>query len=808
MSFNPNNNSNADSATKSQWGSAPGQSVTPSLGQSNAANNQTAQATTNSKLVWGYSAPFNAPAQQGPSTHLFGASDSSNATQSANTGIFSSKEGGFKPLGGGSSTFGSTGTTPSLFGSPVVNDGSLFGSQTNKGPSSFFPSQGSNTSAFGAPASNAPVAFGTPSTAAAASTTGAPSASGFGVPSATKSSLFGAQPTNSISGVPATTSSFFAQANKPSIGASGTSTLSFGAAASTSAPNLGFGFGKASTFPSTNTSNSTTTSTGTTGALAFPNAFGVSAQTSAGSSAFQSKFGASVAPTSTESSTFGTGSDFLGFGTLSKSDSSASTVPSVSKPESKPFTGFPVLSHPNQTTSKLSTNSSFGTLLNKQPSTDNNKDNTSFTSGVFNLASSSQNSAGFNSLAGLGNKPSSATTAGSSLGFSSFVSDQKTPFGAQTKDTAASTSVPPAPTAQKESIFSRLGVANGATSNTSSSNNLTFNKEAKAALPATTQVTASADPTKKPPSGLLTAPLIPSTTTATPFNITSTTQAGTTTVSSGLSNLIPTETTNKSGSTLPTIQTATSAAASTAAAILPAKTTAAAPTLTTTVTPSKVTAPSTPEVSTWLQNASISDMINRWSKDLTDCQRTFHNQAVEVAEWDLKVMENNGRVVNLVAQIEQANGIQREIEISLANFEQKQQEMEKLLQHYESRHYEAPKENKADKAREKTYKLAETINRDLVSMSQQLSTIITDINRNTSFGIDNVSNDPDNEGIMEDAEDDAVEEVVKILNAHLISLQWIDQTASQMSDRIRETQNALDTVRNRKAEERRSNFGS
>ncbi|RIB15593.1 Nsp1-like C-terminal region-domain-containing protein [Gigaspora rosea] len=201
------------------------------------------------------------------------------------------------------------------------------------------------------------------------------------------------------------------------------------------------------------------------------------------------------------------------------------------------------------------------------------------------------------------------------------------------------------------------------------------------------------------------------------------------------------------------------------------------------------------QIPSWLKNNNIEGIIKKWTTDLDNCTKKFHNQVREVNQWDQKIIENNGRVTRLGEQINKADSLQEEINICLNNVEARQQELEKILSEYEEKFGDPSLEamNPLDKEREKTYELAESINQELDNMSQVLSAMITDMNRSTtSSTLTSAQPEDEDEVVMNELGEDPIDEVVKILNAHLTSLQWIDATANQLSARVQEAQSFLD----------------
>ncbi|CAG8441499.1 1450_t:CDS:10, partial [Diversispora eburnea] len=170
------------------------------------------------------------------------------------------------------------------------------------------------------------------------------------------------------------------------------------------------------------------------------------------------------------------------------------------------------------------------------------------------------------------------------------------------------------------------------------------------------------------------------------------------------------------------------------------------------------------QIPSWLKNNTIETIINKWSKDLENCSKKFMEQVREINQWDQKIIENNGR---------------GELDIGLTTIEARQEELEKLLLEYEQKFADPAFESMKplDREREKSYSLAESINQDLDNMNQTLSDMITDMNRSTTSS--------------------TYGPLVRILNSHLTSLQWIDTTANQLSARVQEAQSFIELATNK-----------
>ncbi|XP_059239799.1 nuclear pore glycoprotein p62 [Mustela nigripes] len=237
---------------------------------------------------------------------------------------------------------------------------------------------------------------------------------------------------------------------------------------------------------------------------------------------------------------------------------------------------------------------------------------------------------------------------------------------------------------------------------------------------------------------------------------------------------------------------------STTASTAPAATTAASTTTTTTTTtgfalnlkplapagiasnaPAAVAAPPGPSTGTGASTspvmtyAQLESLINKWSLELEDQERHFLQQATQVNAWDRTLIENGEKITTLHREVEKVKLDQKRLDQELDFILSQQKELEDLLSPLE----ESVKEQSgtvylqhADEERERTYKLAENIDAQLKRMAQDLKDIIEHLN--TSGGPADTS--------------DPLQQICKILNAHMDSLQWVDQNSALLQRKVEE----------------------
>ncbi|KAG7282244.1 hypothetical protein CRUP_038412 [Coryphaenoides rupestris] len=180
--------------------------------------------------------------------------------------------------------------------------------------------------------------------------------------------------------------------------------------------------------------------------------------------------------------------------------------------------------------------------------------------------------------------------------------------------------------------------------------------------------------------------------------------------------------------------------------------------------------------------AQLESLINKWSLELEDQERHFLQQATQVNAWDRMLVENGEKITSLHKEMEKVKLDQRRLNQELDFILSQQKELEDLLSPLE----ESVKEQSttiymqnADEERERTYKLAENVDAQLKRMSQDLKEIIEHLN--TSSGPSDTS--------------DPLQQICKILNAHMDSLQWVDQNSVLLQRRVEDVSKMCDTQR-------------
>ncbi|XP_040485328.1 nucleoporin-62 C-terminal-like protein isoform X1 [Ursus maritimus] len=169
----------------------------------------------------------------------------------------------------------------------------------------------------------------------------------------------------------------------------------------------------------------------------------------------------------------------------------------------------------------------------------------------------------------------------------------------------------------------------------------------------------------------------------------------------------------------------------------------------------------------------LEGLINKWNLDLEDQEKYFLHQATQVNAWDRTLIENGEKITTLHGEVEKVKLDQQRLEQELDFILSQQKELEDLLTPLE----EFVKDQSgsaylqhADEEHGKTYKLAENIDAQLKRMAQDLKDIIEHLN---TFGNPADPTDP-------------LRQICKILNAHMDSLQWINQNSGMLQRKVEE----------------------
>jgi len=170
------------------------------------------------------------------------------------------------------------------------------------------------------------------------------------------------------------------------------------------------------------------------------------------------------------------------------------------------------------------------------------------------------------------------------------------------------------------------------------------------------------------------------------------------------------------------------------------------------------------------RNKTLEEIVDEWSNELEMDVLNFTRQAIDVSKWDKLIMANNQKIIDLNKSLNSIQGSQVELDQRLDVLLSQQDELSLMLDKLESDISSLPQtdQNPVDIERSKTYDMVEEIDLNLSQMSSTIKEIIERMNSVRST----------------ESEDSPVKQIVKILNLHLNSLQWIDQQSEILNAKI------------------------
>merc|ERR1712136_287315 len=178
----------------------------------------------------------------------------------------------------------------------------------------------------------------------------------------------------------------------------------------------------------------------------------------------------------------------------------------------------------------------------------------------------------------------------------------------------------------------------------------------------------------------------------------------------------------------------------------------------------------------------LEDTVDKWLHDLAEQEKAFLNQATQVNTWDKQLIENGEKVTELNNEVERLKADQQRLDRELDFILSQQEELEELLQPIEAQvksQQVVQHVQHSDVERERTYNLADNIDAQLKRMMEDLREIIERIN--------NSNVNPVQGG------DEAMASIGKILNSHMDSLQWVDQSTNQLQKRLEDVSSVMES---------------
>lgn len=180
----------------------------------------------------------------------------------------------------------------------------------------------------------------------------------------------------------------------------------------------------------------------------------------------------------------------------------------------------------------------------------------------------------------------------------------------------------------------------------------------------------------------------------------------------------------------------------------------------------------------YLKNKSFEDIIAKWTSALSKSVDRFKEQAAETAKWDQILVDNGEKITEIYNEVTVAEQAQTRIDDVLTYVSRQQDDIDAMLSQVESQispsnstGFVLENLQPIDKERYEAYSLAEQLNNKVDQLQDSLGSIIDEMNELTRESHQVKESDP-------------VSQIVKILNAHLGSLQFIDESANELHKKL------------------------
>lgn len=193
-----------------------------------------------------------------------------------------------------------------------------------------------------------------------------------------------------------------------------------------------------------------------------------------------------------------------------------------------------------------------------------------------------------------------------------------------------------------------------------------------------------------------------------------------------------------------------------------------------------------------IKDLNLNDVVNKWSQEVSELSAQFEKAASMVARWDRAIIQNEDRVRTLHRDSESLEVAHKELSENLDTITAQQSELHGLLDELEKdvekklgtltsdpangQHQSALR---ADREREDMHRMSVEVMSDLDAMAQTIRDLVLELNKKTG-GDDGVS--------------DSVSQIISVLNSHLDSLQYLDESSSQLAKRVNDVTQQCEAV--------------
>ncbi|THD21868.1 Nuclear pore glycoprotein p62 [Fasciola hepatica] len=195
----------------------------------------------------------------------------------------------------------------------------------------------------------------------------------------------------------------------------------------------------------------------------------------------------------------------------------------------------------------------------------------------------------------------------------------------------------------------------------------------------------------------------------------------------------------------------------------------------------------------------LEDLINKWACELDDQERYFLDEADRITQWDQALINNGEKITTLYEKVEGCKSEQLQIEKELDLIENQQKELEDLLEPLERAANELPPgQLHSDFEREAIFQMASNVDLELGQLLSDLREMADQMNSSTtrlglsgdSSSTESSAKDSGGAKLIKSFSQSgdglsAVQQLTRILNCHMHSLNWIHHNSQELMERLK-----------------------
>lgn len=161
----------------------------------------------------------------------------------------------------------------------------------------------------------------------------------------------------------------------------------------------------------------------------------------------------------------------------------------------------------------------------------------------------------------------------------------------------------------------------------------------------------------------------------------------------------------------------------------------------------------------------LEEYVNKWTLELEEQEKVFLEQASQINAWDQLLISNNQKILELNVAVQKVKAEQETLEQELEFISTQHTELEESIAPLQKEFSKIPQ---MDVERTQVYMTVESLDTQLKQMSEDLKEVIVNLNESNKC----------------QDQSDPIIQIGKILNAHMSSLQWIENTSSNVSTKL------------------------